>query len=527
MGPAPGDVNGDGWMDVYFTNTYHGNLLLYNHCGTFQNGGTRKKLHVGILSWSSILADFDLNGELDLFLTTWHSGKNRLFLQHSGEWADHSIASGASGKFWESTTSVTGDFDQDGDLDLVVLNADSPLVFYQNTGPTGNSLRVRLQGTDSNRDAMGAVLRLHLRGTRQHRTRMSPNAFQASMDPTFTFGLGTLESAEALSVRWPNGSTEVFLGPFIGGSNVELIEGEGSSLWPEGIPWMTEFGGDQLDNDCDGQIDEGFADLGLPCSAGLGECEQTGITRFDLLRTQLVCDAIPLPPRTERCDGRDNDCDGVIDNGMMKDAPCWEGVGECRVDGLASCQGESGLVCDAVAKEPSEEERCGNGLDDDCDGEIDETEIDPSQACTVGTFPCDQVGTWSCTADGNWICTANEFPNKQDEICGNKIDDDCDGEIDETEQPLGSACPVSECQVGGTWSCDGTGTVICLPEPACNPDTTNLEDSTKEGGCGQARSRTPAMPIWLVFLLGALILSSSKGNPIRLHSKNTRGRIQA
>jgi hypothetical protein len=130
---------------------------------------------------------------------------------------------------------------------------------------------------------------------------------------------------------------------------------------------------DALDNNCDGTTDEDFANLGQACTLGVGECEDSGVyvCTGDQLGTE--CDATPGTPSTELCDGLDNDCEGTAD----EDNP--EGGGQCGTSdvgecdfGIYECQSPS-LVC--VGSVEPVDEICANGLDDDCDGDVDDEDL--------------------------------------------------------------------------------------------------------------------------------------------------------
>jgi len=146
-----------------------------------------------------------------------------------------------------------------------------------------------------------------------------------------------------------------------------------------------------LDDDCDTRIDEDYPQLGMPCDDGeVGICRDTGVFVCNPAGTGVVCNANNTHhPGTETCNGLDDDCDGVVDDGV--------------------CQG-----CGDV-------ELCNN-RDDDCDMRVDENLTRPCGTdvgeCTAGTETC-QAGQWrNCTAMGPFT-----------EVCDRR-DNDCDGTVD-------------------------------------------------------------------------------------------------
>ena len=225
---------------------------------------------------------------------------------------------------------------------------------------------------------------------------------------------------------------------------------------------------DGKDNDCDGKIDEDFPTLGQPCKAGVGGCENTGVLacRADGLSTS--CNATPLPPKPEICDGLDNDCNGQIDDGLVQ--TCSSSCGT----GVEFCQAGQWVGCTA----PKPDVEVCDGKDNDCDGTVDEGLKRPcSTICGAGEETC---------VNGNWVfCNA---PQPAAEICDGK-DNDCDGKIDEglTTRPCQGDCGQGTAQcVNGAWTgCDGPTpeTEICDGK---DNDCNGLIDDGLERSCTTA-----------------------------------------
>lgn len=171
------------------------------------------------------------------------------------------------------------------------------------------------------------------------------------------------------------------------------------------------------DDDCDGAIDEGF-NVGSACTAGVGACERSGVLVCSADGSGTFCDATPGVPTTEVCNGADDDCNGEVDEDLGTLA-C--GVGACTRTVAACVNGQPGQ-CTPGSPSP---ETC-NGVDDDCDGTTDNG-FDIGASCTVGIGACQSAGAKICSEDGSTtVCNATpETP--QLEICGNDVDEDCDG----------------------------------------------------------------------------------------------------
>lgn len=185
---------------------------------------------------------------------------------------------------------------------------------------------------------------------------------------------------------------------------------------------------DGLDNDCDGFTDEDWH-VGDVCAAP-GEC---GFGRWECAgRDATRCSTAPGGSRdlsmAERCDGRDNDCDGEIDESWERSltSECAVGRGACARVGVRRCAADGlSTTCSASAG-ASEPERC-NAVDDDCDGATDEG-VGAGASCALGIGACRRSGRWRCRATGAWCDAVAGSPTA--ERCDH-LDNDCDGVADE------------------------------------------------------------------------------------------------
>jgi hypothetical protein len=176
-----------------------------------------------------------------------------------------------------------------------------------------------------------------------------------------------------------------------------------------------------LDDDCDGSVDEDYSNS--PTACGVGACAATGV--LHCLAGAEVDSCQPSLPGADDsvCNGLDDDCDGSVDEEYVASATsCGEGV--CRATGLLECL--SGMVVDSCQPDvPAAADTVCDGLDEDCDGLVDE-EFSP-QSCSTGQLGTCSAGTTSCDA-GTELCEADQLPVT--EICDDGLDNDCDGDTD-------------------------------------------------------------------------------------------------
>jgi hypothetical protein len=179
---------------------------------------------------------------------------------------------------------------------------------------------------------------------------------------------------------------------------------------------------DNVDDDCDGRIDEGFVTSVRSC--GLGVCVSTGGTTCV---NGVVLDSCqpgaPTSSTDTDCNGRDDDCDGVVDDDVPPVASSC-GVGVCARTGVAACvNGAPTDTCQPGAPTAQTDDSC-NGLDDDCNGVVDDAFV--SRETTCGFGPCLRHGQTQCTAGR----VADSCKVDCEGQCNDGAEDDGDGLID-------------------------------------------------------------------------------------------------
>ena len=235
MGVDAADANCDGLPDLWVTNFERESFGLYRNAGglLFQNVslpsgiGRLARTYVG---FGTAFLDVDADGCEDIFGTNGHvlfhpqNAPRRqppiLLLNRAGK--DFlNIADTAGGYFSSVHTgrgAAIGDLDGDGDQDLAITHADEPLVVLQNAGQPGRWVRLRLIGTTSHRDAVGAFVTLQTSSRRLVRLVKGGGSYLSASEKAVCFLLPAAELPETVSIRWPAGTVETISVPAEGGS---------------------------------------------------------------------------------------------------------------------------------------------------------------------------------------------------------------------------------------------------------------------------------------------------------------------
>ena len=247
MGTDAGDFDNSGRMSLAITN-FEGEMVgLYQAVQPSRYRDVASAVGIGApsrnrLGFGCVFADIDLDGDLDLIVANGHIDDTvrnipgnvgyaqppQLFLNDAGTFRD--VAAQVGGGFDQPRVArglACGDFDRDGDVDLLVTTNNGPAVLFRTDAPARNrSLRFRLTGVASNRDAIGATVRVTHGGVTQSRMVHSGSSYLSQSELPVTFGVGARDRVDRVVITWPNGRVDDFRNVATGRA-YECTEGQG------------------------------------------------------------------------------------------------------------------------------------------------------------------------------------------------------------------------------------------------------------------------------------------------------------
>jgi enediyne biosynthesis protein E4 len=236
MGVDVGDFQNSGKPGVAITNFDNEMIGLYQptRAGAFDDIAAASGVGLAsrnTLGFGCAFLDANLDGALDLAVANGHIDETvrnirgntgyaqppQLFLNELPNQAGtrfRDVASEVGGGFDQPKVGrglAYGDFDRDGDLDILMTTNNGPAFLYRNDQTAGNrSIRFRLVGTKSNRDAVGAVVKIFYNGQMQSRTVRGGSSYLSQSELPVTFGVGKRDKIERATIDWPSGRNEEF-----------------------------------------------------------------------------------------------------------------------------------------------------------------------------------------------------------------------------------------------------------------------------------------------------------------------------
>jgi hypothetical protein len=252
MGIDVGDFDNSGKPGIAITNFDNELMALYRSTREGVYADAASKTGIGQASRNSLgfgcaFFDADLDGHLDLIAVNGHIDETVRHIHSNVGYAQapHLFLNDGRGNFRDVATQAGdgfaspkvarglayGDFDRDGDVDVLITTNQGPAFLYRNDVTSGNrSLRLKLVGTKSNRDGIGAVVRVFTPEGTQSRMVKTGSSYLSQSELALTFGLGKRDKADRVVIEWPSGRVEEFKNVAVG--THECIEGKSISAKP-------------------------------------------------------------------------------------------------------------------------------------------------------------------------------------------------------------------------------------------------------------------------------------------------------
>jgi hypothetical protein len=253
MGVDAADFDHSGFPGVAITNFDNEMIGLYRPAANGAYNDVAVQAGVGLASQNTLgfgcaFLDANLDGALDLVVANGHIDDTVRNIRGNVGYAQppQIFLNNGQGKFQDVAASTGesfiqpkvgrglcyADFDRDGDLDILMTTNNGPAYLYRNDQQAGNhSIRFRLTGTKSNRDAIGAMIRIEHEGTTQERLVKGGSSYLSQSELPVTFGLGKRDKIDRVTIAWPSGRTEDYKN-LAAGQTYDCLEAKG--ITPQG-----------------------------------------------------------------------------------------------------------------------------------------------------------------------------------------------------------------------------------------------------------------------------------------------------
>jgi len=242
------DYDADGWLDIYITNGIEGNVLFKNNGdGTFSDVAESSQTIMNSVGWGAVFLDADNDSDLDLYVSGEHNGifsdlLSSAFYESNNDGtfnlSNHAVPNDMAISF----SNAIGDTDNDGYPEMVVNNINHSNIYLwkNNTATTNNWLKIKLEGTQSNRNGIGSRIEISANGTKQYRYTLCGEGYLAQNSATEIFGLGSAENVDYVKVKWLSGAEDIVYNVNVN-QLLNIVEGSTLSLSDQTLGNVTTY----------------------------------------------------------------------------------------------------------------------------------------------------------------------------------------------------------------------------------------------------------------------------------------------
>lgn len=232
-----GDFNNDSWFDIYITNGPIGNVLFKNNGDeTFTDIAVSSGTVFNSISWGASFFDAENDMDQDLYVCGEFDANQTNFLLAAFYTNNDDETFNLSNECFPDDnraaySSAVGDLDNDGYPELIVTNSfDQDIFFWKNTTPqTNNWVKIKLEGTESNRDGIGSVIEVSVNGEKQYAYTHNGEGYLSQNSATKIIGTGTHTTIDYIKVKWLSGIVDIMYDVPVN-QQINLVEGTFSEL---------------------------------------------------------------------------------------------------------------------------------------------------------------------------------------------------------------------------------------------------------------------------------------------------------